>query len=237
MINILLLEDSESDSRWEMSALKKLGYNVFLAGDIQKAKDVVGGYKDIAVAILDCHIKGEGTSLELCKHIRTCYPDIKVIYLTAFDDYRTRLEIKGAGAHAVWCKLEFKEDLVINNGLVMSRNIDNLLGSKTKSKLPSDKIKHGKFEADIAAGVYKVNGKKISLRGKEKKILHWFLGNPDRPLNVKTYNDHNADDDEMTSDSFKTHIKTLKKKLSYSLEFEAVKPVKDFGYYFRPSKP
>ncbi|MDO8805636.1 MAG: response regulator [Elusimicrobiota bacterium] len=236
MINTLLLEDRETDSRWEKTALQKLGFNVFLVKDIDEAKVAVARYKNIEVAILDCHIEGHGTSLGLCEHIRTRYPNIKVIYLTEFDDFPTRLKIKAAGAHSVWCKKEFKEDLLANNGAVMSRNIDNLFGSKSNPESPIDAFKYGKFEADITAGVYKVKGKKIELYAKEKKILHWFLRNPNRALNVDIYNNLYSEDDAMTSSSFKTHIKTLKRKLLYSLEFEAVTPVKDFGYYFRPPK-
>jgi len=233
MKNILLLEDSSRDSDWEKPALEKLGYNVFLVNNIEKAKSTLSGYKDIVVAILDFHLAGQEISLPLCEHIRTRYPAIKVIYLTAFEDHSTSLKIKAAGAHAVWHKKEFRVDLQENNGTVMLKNIDNLLGHESKSESPSVKFSHGKFEADLAAGVYKVKGKEIKLSGKEKKILNWFLRNPNRAFNANIYNNHYAEDDAMTSGSFKTHIKTLKQKLSSQLRFEVQMPVKDFGYFFR----
>jgi len=79
----VLIVDDELNARKVLSAiLKEVPYDVFQADGAQKAREIVAS-ENIDVVITDLKMPGED-GLQLFQHLKTSYPDIPVIFLTAF---------------------------------------------------------------------------------------------------------------------------------------------------------
>lgn len=79
----MLIVDDELNARKVLSAiLKEVPYDVFQADGAQKAREIVAS-ENIDVVITDLKMPGED-GLQLFQHLKTSYPDIPVIFLTAF---------------------------------------------------------------------------------------------------------------------------------------------------------
>ena len=79
----MLIVDDELNARKVLSAiLKEVPYDVFQADGAKKAKEVAAS-ENIDVIITDLKMPGED-GLQLFNYLKTNYPDIPVIFLTAF---------------------------------------------------------------------------------------------------------------------------------------------------------
>lgn len=79
----MLIVDDELNARRVLSAiLKEVPYDVFQADGAKKAKEVVAS-ENIDVVITDLKMPGED-GLQLFNYLKTNYPDVPVIFLTAF---------------------------------------------------------------------------------------------------------------------------------------------------------
>ncbi len=80
--NILIVDDEPNALKVLSAILKEIPYNTYLADGVDKAKDIVSS-EDIDVVITDLKMPGKD-GLYLFKYLKSHYPDIPVIFLTAF---------------------------------------------------------------------------------------------------------------------------------------------------------
>jgi DNA-binding NtrC family response regulator len=79
----VLIVDDELNARKVLSAiLKEVPYDVFQADGVKKAKEIVAS-ENIDVVITDLKMPGED-GLQLFSYLKANYPDIPVVFLTAF---------------------------------------------------------------------------------------------------------------------------------------------------------
>lgn len=120
---ILVVDDEESIREFLEIMLKKEGYEVTLAEDGQKAKDLLTK-KTFDMIISDLQMPNV-TGIELLKHVKESYPDTVFMLITAFGTTETAVEAMKMGAYDYLTK-PFKIDEVrlnIHNAL-RSRNLE-----------------------------------------------------------------------------------------------------------------
>lgn len=120
---ILVVDDEESIREFLEIMLKKEGYEVTLAEDGQKAKDLLSK-KTFDMIISDLQMP-HVTGIELLKHVKDTYPDVVFMLITAFGTTETAVEAMKMGAYDYLTK-PFKIDEVrlnIQNAL-RSRNLE-----------------------------------------------------------------------------------------------------------------
>jgi two-component system response regulator PilR (NtrC family) len=120
---ILVVDDEESIREFLEIMLKKEGYEVTLAEDGQKAKDLLTK-KTFDMIISDLQMPNV-TGIELLKHVKDSYPDTVFMMITAFGTTETAVEAMKMGAFDYLTK-PFKIDEVrmnIQNAL-RSRNLE-----------------------------------------------------------------------------------------------------------------
>src|SRR5690606_33113069 len=103
--------------------LKKEGYEVTLAEDGQKAKDLISK-KTFDMVISDLQMPNM-TGLELLKYVKDNYPDLVFMMITAFGTTETAVEAMKMGAYDYITK-PFKLDEVRLNiaNALRSRNLE-----------------------------------------------------------------------------------------------------------------
>lgn len=117
---ILVVDDEESIREFLEIMLKKEGYEITLAEDGQKAKDLLAK-KSFDMIISDLQMP-HVTGIELLKHVKESYPDTVFMLITAFGTTETAVEAMKMGAYDYLTK-PFKIDEV-------RLNIQNALRSK-----------------------------------------------------------------------------------------------------------
>ncbi|MBS1970549.1 MAG: sigma-54-dependent Fis family transcriptional regulator [Bdellovibrionales bacterium] len=120
---ILVVDDEESIREFLEIMLKKEGYEVTLAEDGQKAKDLLAK-KSFDMIISDLQMP-HVTGIELLKHVKETAPEIVFMMITAFGTTETAVEAMKMGAYDYITK-PFKIDEVrlnIQNAL-RSRNLE-----------------------------------------------------------------------------------------------------------------
>ena len=117
---ILVVDDEESIREFLEIMLKKEGYDVTLAEDGAKAKDILAK-KSFDMVISDLQMPNM-TGLELLKHVTGTYPDLVFMMITAFGTTESAVEAMKMGAYDYLTK-PFKIDEV-------RINITNALRSK-----------------------------------------------------------------------------------------------------------
>ncbi len=120
---ILVVDDEESIREFLEIMLKKEGYEITLAEDGQKAKDLLTK-KSFDMIVSDLQMP-HVTGIELLKHVKESYPDIVFMLITAFGTTETAVEAMKMGAYDYLTK-PFKIDEVrlnIQNAL-RSRNLE-----------------------------------------------------------------------------------------------------------------
>ncbi len=117
---ILVVDDEESIREFLEIMLKKEGYEISLAEDGQKAKDLLTK-KSFDMIISDLQMPNV-TGIELLKHVKESYPDTVFMMITAFGTTETAVDAMKMGAYDYLTK-PFKIDEV-------KLNIQNALRSK-----------------------------------------------------------------------------------------------------------
>lgn len=117
---ILVVDDEDSIREFLEIMLKKEGYEVTLAEDGLKAKDILSK-KSFDMIISDMQMPNM-TGLELLKHVKESYPDVFFMMITAFGTTETAVDAMKMGAYDYVTK-PFKIDEV-------RLNISNALRTK-----------------------------------------------------------------------------------------------------------
>jgi two-component system NtrC family response regulator len=117
---ILVVDDDESLRRVTQVQLEQVGFKTVTAADGPEALNIL---QKSAVDLVITDLKMPGISgLELLKTIRTAYPDIPVVMLTAFGTIETAVEAMKAGAYDYITKPVHADELE----LVARRSLEHL---------------------------------------------------------------------------------------------------------------
>ena len=89
---ILVVEDEEEVRKLVARSLKKQGYKVFEASQGKEAFSLCKGQGDPIHLMVTDVVMPEMTGVELAKHIKQVYPEMKVLYMSGYNSDRVAID-------------------------------------------------------------------------------------------------------------------------------------------------
>jgi DNA-binding response OmpR family regulator len=171
-MRILVIEDEQRVATLIKRGLEEHGYVVDVAFDGGKAKTMAmsKAYDLIITDIILPSVNG----IDLCKEIRSAYPHLPIIMLTALGTTDDKVEGFDAGADDYLVKpFDFRE---------LHARIKALL--KRKENLSESKgiLNYADLQMNLNTKSVKRSGKPIDLTPKEFKLLQFMMQNSERVL-------------------------------------------------------
>ncbi len=219
-MRILLVEDEKTLSDAIREGLRDSYFEVDVAYDGESALDKIEIEQTYDLIILDIMLpKIDG--ITLLKKIREEGDKIPVLMLTARGEMETKLKTFGIGADDYLTKpFDFRELLARIQALLRR-------GSDVKSRI----IKIEDLEIDTNKFIVKRGSQVLDLTKKEYQILLYLAMNRGRVVEKSELENHLWDENSSPwSDTLRTHIKNLRRKVDYSFDKKLIKTIPGVGY-------
>jgi DNA-binding response OmpR family regulator len=219
-MRILLVEDEKPLSNAIKEGLEESGFVVDTAYDGESALSKIEIEESYDLIILDIMIpKLDGVSL--LKKIRELGYKMPVLMLTAKSEVDTKVKTFGIGADDYLTKpFDFRELLARVHAL-LRRTKDIKTGIITIDDL----------EIDTEKMEVKRGGKVIELTKKEYQILLYLAMNKGRVVEKSELENHLWDENSTPwSDTLRTHIKNIRRKVDSGYEKKLIKTIPGVGY-------
>ena len=215
---ILVVDDEARMRKLVSDFLAREGFEVFEAGDGEKAMDLFYGNKDIALILLDVMMpKMDGW--QVLREIRES-SQVPVIMLTARADEKDELRGFELGVDEYVTKPFSPRTLVARVNAILRRTV---------GKEENDRIELSGIVLDKSAHQVTIDGQPVELSFKEFELLEYFMENNKIALSREKILNHvwNYDyfGDARTID---THVKKLRSKLG--AKGELIKTIWGMGY-------
>lgn len=178
---------------------------------------------DYDILILDWSLP-DGTGIELCKQYRALGGNKPILMLTARESSRDKVTGLTAGADDYVVKPFDPDELVARIKALLRR----------PPVLSQSILKVGALELDTTSFAVKTSGQAIQLLPKEFAILHLLMENPGKYFTADSILARVWRSDlPVSSDSVRTHVKTLRKKLSDASGDSILENSRGLGYRIR----
>ncbi len=218
-MKLLLVEDEESLRRPVKYFLEKNNFTVDEAGDGQEALDMVG-MNEYDCILLDLNIPGVD-GIEVAKKIREDENLVPIIMVTARSQVYDKLKGFTQGADDYVTKPFDLKELVARINAVIKRSSLN----KEENLTFGDYVVY----PDRNLVIDNKKGKEISLSNKEMGVLQYLLRSKGDIISSESLLEHVWDREiDMFSETVKTHIKTLRKKVDPKKRY--IKTIRGKGY-------
>jgi DNA-binding response OmpR family regulator len=221
-MKILLVEDQDELRELVRNFLLKNRYVVDEASDGEKALELLN-LNSYDCVVLDLNLaKVDG--IEVAKRIREKEKPVPIIMLTARSQIYDKLTGFNTGADDYITKpFDMKELLARIKAVLRRGNGNGVLLSFVD------------YEVDPERNILKRDGKEIVLTNKEMGMLEYLLLNEDKIISAEELLEHVWDREvDMFTDTVKTHIKTLRKKIDPKKQY--IQTVRGKGYIYRTEK-
>jgi two-component system, OmpR family, manganese sensing response regulator len=219
MAKILVVEDEIDLASCLKTALEKESHLVEIIVDGESARRHLNTY-DFDLIILDWMLPGE-SGVDLCKHYRGIGGEAQVMMLTARTSVDDRAEGLDAGADDYLAKpFHMKEFLA---------RVRALLRRTTPSR--SHILRIGDLILDTRSSEVEYNKQRNKLLKKELDILVFLIKHPGQCFTGEDLlNRIWSADSIVTTETVRTHIKNLRRKLELLGRADLVKHVRGLGY-------
>ena len=218
-MRLLIVEDEEALRKPVKRFLEKQGFAVDEVDNGNSALEYIFA-NDYDCILLDLNLP-EKDGISVSKEIREEMNNVPIIMVTARSQIYNKLEGFDSGADDYITKPFDLNELVARiNALIKrnSRNADEILGCDEFELL-----------VDENSVLLKKDRKKVELSNKEVGILEYLLRNKGKIVSAEELLEHVWDREIDTfSDTVKTHIKTLRKKIDPKKKI--IKTVRGKGY-------
>jgi two-component system OmpR family response regulator len=216
-MRILLIEDEADLARPLKKALEKQGYAVDWFDDGEK------GYRNAKINEYDCCLLDLNLpsmdGVEIAKKLREEGSDMPIIMLTARSQMYDKLEGFHVGTDDYITKPFHLPEVFARIKAVIKRSSEN----------KDQKLMLKEYEVMVERNMLKSETEEITLSNKEMGILEYLLRNSGRVVSAEEILEHVWDREvDMFSDTVKTHMKTLRKKMDP--EKTIIKTIKGKGY-------
>lgn len=221
-MKLLLIEDNKSLSQIISKGLKKCSYAVDSAYDGEEAIESFD-VNEYDLIILDLNLpKMDG--LDVLKHIRTSNKLVKIIILSARSEIEDRVKGLDMGANDYLIKpFDFKE---------LEARIRTLLRQRFIQE--NSILKYKDIQVDINKKSVSIGQNDLKLTKKEYSILEFLLINKGNLISAETLVEHVWESDvDLFSNSLKSHMYSLKKKLSEYITYEVIENNRGLGYIIK----
>lgn len=216
-MRLLLIEDEADLARPLKKALEKQGYAVDWFDDGEK------GYRNAKINQYDCCLLDLNLpsmdGVEIARKLREEGSDMPIIMLTARSQMYDKLEGFHVGTDDYITKPFHLPEVFARIKAVIKRSSEN----------KDQKLMLGEYEVMVERNMLKSDTDEITLSNKEMGILEYLLRNSGRVVSAEEILEHVWDREvDMFSDTVKTHMKTLRKKMDP--EKTIIKTIKGKGY-------
>ena len=220
---LLIVDDDPDILRVLKANLELYGYEAILAESWAKANEVLNAqFPDLI--LLDLTLP-DGDGLDICRQLKSTYPKIPVIMLTARDRVSDKVTGLESGAEDYIVKPFETLELIARVKACLRRSVP-----------PENKTAIGNIIVDMKARTVRVDGKEIELTRKEYELLCLFITNKGEPLSREFIRKTLWKDSPLYSWSrvIDVHIQHLRHKIEKNpLEPEYLITVPGVGYKFR----
>jgi DNA-binding response OmpR family regulator len=197
----LLVVSNEYIKDYDLSWLLDYEHNVMGARSTQDAMQLITE-RDFAVVILGAS-RADGTSASNCAHLRTAASTSALIVTATEATIEFEESMFAAGAD------DFLE--IPCEPSKLKTHIHSALRLVTTEKRTT--LRAGDIELDTAACTVKKAGELVHLFPLEYKLLEFFVGHPNQVFTSEALSQRVWHKDG-ASDTLRTHIKTLRKKIT-----------------------
>jgi DNA-binding response OmpR family regulator len=222
-MKILLVEDQNELRGLVKNFLLENRYVVDEAADGEKALELLN-INSYDCVILDLNLpKIDG--IEVAKRIREKGDTVPIIMLTARSQIYNKLTGFDTGADDYITKpFDMKELLARVKAVLRRRN-----GRE------GEVLEFAEYEVLPEMNMLRKDQEEIVLTNKEMGVLEYLLVNKNKIISAEELLEHVWDSEvDMFSDTVKTHIKTLRKKVDPDKEY--IKTVRGKGYIYKTEK-
>ena len=221
-MKLLLIEDYKDLATNIISFLSQENYVCEWTNTIAHAKDLLTMF-DYECILLDITLP-DGTGLSLLNHIKTIYPQVPVIIISAQNSLDYKVLGLDGGADDYITKPFPLPELHSRIKAVMRRN------QKEKN---SDILTFNEIEINLQSMECKVNKALLNLTKKEFNLLIYFINNKNRVLSrqaiaIHLWGDYTYNLDNV--DFIYQHLKNLRRKISEVGGTDYVQTVYGLGY-------
>jgi DNA-binding response OmpR family regulator len=218
-MKILLVEDQDELRELVKNFLLKHQYVVDEASDGEEALELLN-INTYDCVVLDLNLpKIDG--IEVTKRIREKENSVPIIMLTARSQIYDKLSGFNTGADDYITKPFDMKELLARIKAVLRRGNGNIV-----------LLKFADYEVLPERNILKRDGKEIELTNKEMGVLEYLLLNKDKIISAEELLEHVWDREvDIFTDTVKTHIKTLRKKIDPKKQY--IQTVRGKGYIYR----
>lgn len=222
MKQILIVEDDIFLNKMLAYNLTADGYAVAAALNTRTAADALSR-QEFDMVLLDVNLP-DGNSFDLCKLVKSQYPDTIVIFLTANDQESDQIRGYEVGAVDYITK-----PFVI---VALQRKIKAMFSMLEYHKLAKDIYDDGRLFLDFSEQAASLNGKPLTLSSMEFKMLNLFHKNPKQVLTRGQLLEKLWDIDERFVDehTLTTSISRIRSKIESDGGTPYIKTVYGMGY-------
>jgi DNA-binding response OmpR family regulator len=219
-MRILIVEDEPTLRKLEKSFLEKKG---FVVDDVETGKDAISkvGVSGYDCILLDLNIP-QKDGIAVTKELRQKGNNTPIIMVTARSQIYDKLEGFDSGADDYITKPFDMKELVARINAVIKRSSIN----------QEEILKIKNMEIHPERNIVKSDRKDIELSNKEMGVLEYLLRNKGKIISSEDLLEHVWDSNvDMFTDTVKTHIKTLRKKIDPRKKI--ITTVRGKGYVIR----
>jgi DNA-binding response OmpR family regulator len=215
---LLLLEDDLQLSETLKSFLTRQGYEVYCAYDGLQAQEIVYE-KRVDAMLLDVKVPHKD-GFGFLKEERAKGNDVPALFITSLSSVEDVEKGFGVGGDDYLRKPFALKELLVRIEALLKRRY-----ATHDVRVSIDERR----EFDTKEQMLYIDGKRVTLKTKERKLLALFLRHPDELLTYESIFDKLWEYDETTRHgSLRTYIKTLRALLGK----ERIETVKNTGYRF-----
>ncbi|AJG40405.1 MULTISPECIES: response regulator transcription factor [Thermotoga] len=221
-MRVLLVEDEKDLADLIAEALKKEMFTVDVCYDGEEGMYMALN-EDFDVVILDVLLPVHD-GWEILKAMREKGINTPVLMLTALSDVEYRVKGLNMGADDYLPKPFDLRELIARVKALIRRKAEN----------KNVKLVCGDLILDTATRKVFRGGKEIDLTKKEYQILEYLMMNKNRVVTKEELQEHLwSFDDTVFSDTLRSHIKNLRKKIDRGFKKKIIHTVRGIGYVVR----
>lgn len=225
MMEILVIEDDQRVAELIKRGLEEQDFKVTLAFDGEMGKKLALS-KPYDLVIMDI-ILPKINGLDLCKEIRSVYPSIPIIMLTALGTTDDKVEGFDAGADDYLVKPFELRELHVRIRALLKRN-------QVSVKDQGFILKYADLELNNQTKMVFRSGTEISLTPKELKLLEFMMRNSERVLSRAEIAEKVWDAHFDTGTNFiDVYINYLRKKIDKDFSTRLIHTKPGQGFIFR----
>lgn len=225
-MKLLYIEDELTIAKPVISVLESKGFMVDFSeeGNEGLEKAVVNNYDCI---ILDLNLPGID-GIKIAKTIRKRSISTPILMVTARTALDSKLQGFNTGTDDYLTKpFEILELIARVEALIRRKSINN----ETKLKFGKYYFHPDKNVLSLSSGLQDTSESRIVLSNKESGMLEYLIRNKGKVISQEEFLEHVWDSNvDMFTETVKTHIKTLRKKLGK--EAELIQTIKGKGYIY-----